>query len=185
VRAIDKRRIIIGMGAIRMTSALASAFVAFACISYGCSSSDFGPPVDGGTVNPAGCPTSPPSSGGACSLFPGTTCSYGSGFACGGATSATCNNGKWTVTESGLVPGISSCPARVPTAGASCTPSCGGAQLSCDYGCDQGGPATATCNGTWRVQFAGISCQVEAGVGPPDASASDASTSDASDAPSD
>ena len=124
---------------------------------------------DGGP-NPLGCPTSQPSGGG-CALANGTTCTYGSGGPCGYETVAVCDNGQWTFEATGAPAGagLAACPSTVPAQGSPCSnpPSCGGAQPAnqCSYGCDQGGPAFATCNGsTWTVSYEGIACTVDASI---------------------
>jgi len=130
----------------------------------------------GGGGGGAGCPPSPPSSGAPC-LFNGTTCPYDTpaGYCGGGGTVAVCTNGTWQyeATPAGSGAGvIAACPATVPTQGSPCSLStCGGAQPSCSYGCGQGGPAYATCNGsTWQVTQEGIDCAVDAAVDSSDGS---------------
>jgi hypothetical protein len=128
---------------------------------------------NGGSDAGTGCPSSPPSEGTPC-LVNGTTCSYGGGETpnlCGGGggTVAVCTNGSWTFEATaggGGAPGYVACPTTIPTQGSPCTVSgCGGAQPSCSYGCDQGGPASATCNGsTWQVSREGIDCAVDASI---------------------
>jgi hypothetical protein len=121
---------------------------------------------NGGGSN-GGCPSSPPSAGTPC-FANGTTCPYGQteGICGGGGSVAVCTNGTWTYEATGGPPGFLACPATIPTQGSPCTASgCGGAQPSCSYGCDQGGPAYATCNGsTWQVTREGAGCAVDAAV---------------------
>jgi hypothetical protein len=120
--------------------------------------------------NPTGCPSSLPS-GGSCSLASGTTCTYPGQGSCGYATVAECVNGTWQFQAQGGAPVEAACPATVPAGGSPCTPSCGGAQLSCNYGCDQGGPAVASCSGgAWQVARSNIACPVDAGIDSPEAS---------------
>lgn len=124
----------------------------------------------GGSDAGAGCPSSPPSEGSPC-FVNGTTCSYGgapSGYCGGGGSVTICTNGSWQYEAmagagAGAYP---ACPAAIPTQGSPCQLSgCGGAQPSCSYGCDQGGPASATCNGsTWDVVRSGVECAVDAAV---------------------
>jgi hypothetical protein len=123
---------------------------------------------DGGP-NPIGCPASQPS-GGSCSLASGTTCTYSSGGPCGYETVAECTNGMWSFEATGAPgagAGLAACPSTIPAQGSPCSnpPSCGGAQPAnlCSYGCDQGGPAIATCNGSsWTVQYTEGACFVDA-----------------------
>lgn len=124
---------------------------------------------NGGSDAGAGCPSSAPSAGTPC--FPdGTTCSYGQTEGnCGGGTVVICTNGQWgyEATPAGSGAGAYyACPATIPTQGSPCQSSgCGGPQQSCSYGCDQGGPAYATCNGsTWQVSREGIECAVDAAI---------------------
>jgi hypothetical protein len=128
---------------------------------------------NGGTSDAgAGCPVSQPTEGTPC-LINGTTCNYGGGGECGGGTVAICSNGSWGYEATPGVGGAGAgfeyaCPATIPAQGSSCSqPPCGGAQPGCTYGCDQGGPAYATCNGsTWQVTY-----ENEAGcIDAPDAS---------------
>jgi len=122
----------------------------------------------GGSDASAGCPPSAPPEGSSCPFEDGLTCSYGaSEGVCGGGTIATCTNGSWQYAATGGAPGvIQACPASIPAQGSPCSLSGCGAQPSCSYGCDQGGPAYATCNGnTWSVSYAGLGCAVDAGDG--------------------
>jgi hypothetical protein len=118
----------------------------------------------------AGCPTSPPPEGSSCLFENGTTCSYGaSEGTCGGGTVVICTNGSWQYEATPLGGAgagvIEACPATIPTQGSPCSLSGCGAQPSCSYGCDQGGPAYATCNGsTWNVEYSGVDCAVDAAV---------------------
>jgi hypothetical protein len=123
----------------------------------------------GGSDAGAGCPTSQPTGGTPC-LVNGTTCNYGGGEGpCGyGGTTVICSNGAWSFEAQPGVGGAGygyACPATIPAQGSACSqPACGGAQPSCSYGCDQGGPAYATCNGsTWQVTYEGAGCAVDAG----------------------
>jgi hypothetical protein len=114
----------------------------------------------------AGCPSSPPQEGAAC-FGNGITCSYGQTQGnCGGGSVAVCQNGTWSYAATGGPPGYAACPISIPTQGSPCSVSgCGGAQPSCSYGCGQGGPAYATCNGsTWQVTLEGVGCAVDASV---------------------
>lgn len=138
--------------------------LATACSSSGGSSNN----------NPLGCPSSPPSTG-SCALASGTTCTYPGEGPCGYATVAACVNGSWEYQAQGGAPVEAACPAAVPAEGTACSAACGGAQPSCSYGCDQGGPAEATCSGgVWQVARSNIACPVDAGIDSPDASPGDA-----------
>ncbi|HEX8796791.1 MAG TPA: hypothetical protein VF765_37825 [Polyangiaceae bacterium] len=122
----------------------------------------------GGGGNNAGCPTDPPAAGSAC-IGNGTTCNYGQNYEgnCGGGTVVVCTNGTWGYEATpGAGAGYYACPATIPTQGSACNLSSCGAQPSCSYGCGQGGPAYATCNGsTWQVTFEGAGCAVDGGDG--------------------
>ncbi len=143
----------------------AVALAASLCASLAACSGSSAGGGDGG----AGCPSSPPSEGATCFLASGTTCSYGGAQGpCGGGTVAVCMNGTWAFEAfaGAGTPAATACPSTIPQQGSPCSvDSCGGAQPSCSYGCDQGGPAYATCNGsTWQVQSSGIACAVDAAV---------------------
>ena len=121
---------------------------------------------NGGGGDAGGCPPSAPPEGSSCVFEDGLTCNYGaSEGVCGGGTVAICTNGTWQyeATPSGAG-AIQACPATIPAQGSPCSLSGCGAQPSCSYGCDQGGPAYATCNGsTWNVSYAGVACDLDAG----------------------
>ncbi len=111
---------------------------------------------NGGGSDAGGCPPSAPPQGSSCAFEDGLTCNYGaSEGVCGGGTIATCTNGTWQYAETPSGAGaIQACPATIPAQGSPCSLSGCGAEPSCSYGCDQGGPAYATCNGsTWNVSL--------------------------------
>lgn len=157
------------------SAASATALAAFVgLLLAACSGADGVGYGDAGT----GCPSSPPTQGAACFLSNGTTCNYGTpGGPCGGGgLVAICSAGQWQfeATAFGGAPNESACPATIPEQGSPCSVGgCGDAAPSCNYGCDQGGPAVATCNGsTWEVARSNIACAVDGG---PDADGGGAS----------
>lgn len=112
-----------------------------------------------------GCPPSPPAEGSSCPFEEGLTCNYGgSAGVCGGGDTVTCSNGSWQYAATPGAGAIQACPVTIPTPGSPCSLSGCGAEPSCSYGCDQGGPAYATCNGsTWNVSYSGVACYVDGG----------------------
>jgi hypothetical protein len=152
---------------LRTNRPLAAAISAVALALAACSSSAGSGASDAG----AGCPSSPPPEGNACFLPNDTTCSYGGAPGpCGGGGGevVVCSNGTWSyeATAGSGTPVAFACPTTIPQQGSACSiPPCSGVQPSCSYGCDQGGPASATCNGsTWQVQQLGIACSTDAGI---------------------
>ena len=88
---------------------------------------------------------------------------------CGGSSGSGLFVGDGGGGQDGANP--AGCPASIPRSGAACVLADG---THCGYGCDQGGPATATCSGQrWSVAQLAISCEVpDAGdAGPPPAPA--------------
>ena len=143
-----------------------------------CSSSSNG----SSTAGDAGaCPADPPTVGTACTLTSGTQCSsYPTAQSNGCSPTYVCENGTWSEVGT-AVSGIAfACPATVPTDGTACfvPSSCVGgpppADPSCNFGCDQGGNATATCTGgKWVVtpNESLVACPIDGGA---DASGTDA-----------
>lgn len=106
-------------------------------------------------------------------VVPLAACALGIFVACGSSTGSDLFS-----TDGGPDSGIrkDGCPTAVPRAGTSCIRA---TNDSCSYGCDEGGPATATCDtGVWRIGHFDMQCAppVEAGTNNPPPRPRDAGT---------